>query len=343
MPIRTVSQVCADLLLTTSTSDFIQAALLALDELVPSDSVVYTEVSLVDGSSRGFSLPREAVIEWEALLPVWERWHEQNPTIQNMLNNPNGGAFRWSDIDIEAFYTTELYKEFFAKLGIGQQMSFSVPAQPNVLRGFGLNRRTAPFTDAERDLCNELSPYLALLFRSADHRSDVFIEGLTGQERWCAVVVDNTATVLRAPDVEQLGLTAAGQLLPEIRRWVREQIGSVRDSASMTSPINGVIHWFDGGAPASFAVRLVPDAIGSHVVVVHSIARPPSSSLIAAGLTRRQAAVVEELGRGGTNADIARRLGISVETVKKHLTAVYRHLGVTDRASALAAVRDQSG
>ena len=58
-------------------------------------------------------------------------------------------------------------------------------------------------------------------------------------------------------------------------------------------------------------------------------------------LTERQRDVVERLVAGGTNDRIARALGISVETVKKHLTQIYRALGVADRTSAIAAVRSE--
>ena len=53
-----------------------------------------------------------------------------------------------------------------------------------------------------------------------------------------------------------------------------------------------------------------------------------------AGLTRREGEVLERLGRGLTNAEISRRLGISGDTVKEHVRAVLRELGVPRRISA---------
>jgi DNA-binding NarL/FixJ family response regulator len=48
----------------------------------------------------------------------------------------------------------------------------------------------------------------------------------------------------------------------------------------------------------------------------------------------RQAQVLEMVTRGLTNAQIAALLGVTVDTVKFHLAAVYRKLGVTNRTQA---------
>ncbi len=58
--------------------------------------------------------------------------------------------------------------------------------------------------------------------------------------------------------------------------------------------------------------------------------------LTAAGLTSRQADVVLHLATGATNAQIARALGISGGTVRKHLENAYAALGVTNRVAAAA-------
>lgn len=53
-----------------------------------------------------------------------------------------------------------------------------------------------------------------------------------------------------------------------------------------------------------------------------------------AGLSGREREVLELLVEGLPNKLIARRMGISEKTVKSHLTAVYRAIGVTDRTQA---------
>ena len=56
------------------------------------------------------------------------------------------------------------------------------------------------------------------------------------------------------------------------------------------------------------------------------------------GVTPRQADVLTLLLQGKPNKDIARRLGLSVETVKDHVQAVLRALGVSSRTQAVLAV-----
>ena len=56
------------------------------------------------------------------------------------------------------------------------------------------------------------------------------------------------------------------------------------------------------------------------------------------GLTERQAEVLSRLSRGKTNRDIAQELGLSEGTVKIHITAIFKALGVSSRTQALIAV-----
>jgi DNA-binding NarL/FixJ family response regulator len=71
-------------------------------------------------------------------------------------------------------------------------------------------------------------------------------------------------------------------------------------------------------------------------------AYPAVPSYEAMGLTPRQADVLGMLLQGKPNKDIARRLGLSVETVKDHVQAVLRALGVSSRTQAVLAVSQLS-
>jgi DNA-binding NarL/FixJ family response regulator len=58
-----------------------------------------------------------------------------------------------------------------------------------------------------------------------------------------------------------------------------------------------------------------------------------------AGLTRRESDVLRLLAKGCSNREISRHLFLSEKTVKAHLAAVFRKLGVTNRTqAAMAAV-----
>lgn len=64
----------------------------------------------------------------------------------------------------------------------------------------------------------------------------------------------------------------------------------------------------------------------------------PPASVGALGLTPRQTEVMARLLRGLPNKLIARELNLSVDTVKDHVAAVLRALGVTSRTQAVLAV-----
>jgi two-component system response regulator DesR len=55
----------------------------------------------------------------------------------------------------------------------------------------------------------------------------------------------------------------------------------------------------------------------------------------ALGLTDREREVLEQMGSGSTNPEIAAALHLSPHTVKEHTSAVYRKLGVRNRTQAV--------
>jgi DNA-binding NarL/FixJ family response regulator len=68
-------------------------------------------------------------------------------------------------------------------------------------------------------------------------------------------------------------------------------------------------------------------------------ASPQASAIPDAGLTRRELEVLQFLALGHSNREISRQLFLSEKTVKAHLAAVFRKLGVSNRTqAALAAV-----
>ncbi|SIQ91709.1 two component transcriptional regulator, LuxR family [Sphaerotilus natans] len=86
-----------------------------------------------------------------------------------------------------------------------------------------------------------------------------------------------------------------------------------------------------------------PLAAPSGVAAAAQASRPgvrarAGGSLADLGLTPRQRQVMQLLLHGKSNKLIARDLGISVETVKDHVAAVLRSLGVTSRTQAVLAV-----
>ena len=86
------------------------------------------------------------------------------------------------------------------------------------------------------------------------------------------------------------------------------------------------------------ALRVVLDG-GVHLPEARSVAQPAKRASMSAseryGLTAAQGRVLELLAAGKSNREIADLLGVSEGTVKVHMTANFRALGVSSRAQAL--------
>ena len=72
---------------------------------------------------------------------------------------------------------------------------------------------------------------------------------------------------------------------------------------------------------------------GSHPRSRHTVAQ-------ASGLTPREIEIIELAANGCTNQEIAKQLFLSVATVERHFTNIYRRLGVRNRAQALGKLGD---
>ena len=55
-------------------------------------------------------------------------------------------------------------------------------------------------------------------------------------------------------------------------------------------------------------------------------------------LTPRELEIMELVKQGLTNKQIARRLGLSEQTIKNHLSSVFKKLGASNRITALIAL-----
>jgi LuxR family maltose regulon positive regulatory protein len=67
---------------------------------------------------------------------------------------------------------------------------------------------------------------------------------------------------------------------------------------------------------------------------------PHTETTLPEPLTPREQEILEQLAAGLTNQEIAERLVISAETVKKHTGSIYGKLGVRSRTSAVVRARE---
>jgi DNA-binding NarL/FixJ family response regulator len=115
-----------------------------------------------------------------------------------------------------------------------------------------------------------------------------------------------------------------------VHGYVPKNLGVQDLSRALASILDGVVY-----VPACLA-EVTPHG---RVALPPSMTRPSAVTESGTpGLTPRQHEILQLLVDGRTNKEIARALDLSIGTVKIHLAAVFRALGVTTRAAAAAAV-----
>lgn len=158
-------------------------------------------------------------------------------------------------------------------------------------------------------------------------------------------------TASAADVTEQLGMVAAPTLVLH-RRGMTQISADVPRSLAMGLP-RGRLLMLEGTQPALFledasrVVSLLVDFIGEGIepapetlgAGVGEAAGIPAPRL--GGLSRRELDVLRLLAAGDSNTQIARRLGLSIHTIERHVANLYRKIGARGRADATAyAVRN---
>jgi DNA-binding NarL/FixJ family response regulator len=153
------------------------------------------------------------------------------------------------------------------------------------------------------------------------------------------------------PDVVLLDVRMPGMDGLAVLEQLRERYPSV--AVVMLSAIDDpalVRAALERGAAAFVLKHVEPGDLAAAVrqVVGGAIFRPldllPASagSMDEAGLSKRELSILEALESGASNAAIAKDLFLAEQTVKFHLTNIYRKLGVSSRTEAVHSAYERS-
>lgn len=128
----------------------------------------------------------------------------------------------------------------------------------------------------------------------------------------------------------------------ELARKVHEehQIGVVvvsRNEAPEASELPPGARFLTKPVHKATLVHLVRDVVGSEPGLLSIRVDAASEPVIEWTLTPRQHEVLALLMHGKSNRDIAEAMGLSENTVKVHLVAIFKTLGVSSRTEALLA------
>lgn len=270
----------------------------------------------------------------------------QHPLIRHHTDTGDGSAVKISDLLAPAaWHDTEIYRRFYAPLGVEHQMSITLPAPLPIIVGIALNRAEGDFGERDRAVLNLLRPHLAQSWRRARE-----YERLETMLRAAGTVLARSGSgviVLSEPPQEItggswvslyrfFGRPAPRDPLPgRVRRWLdwqRSQAHGADAGIELARPLRATL---DG---RQLVLRYLPGVRGREDVILLD-ERPsgaPTATLRGVGLTEREAVVLHLVSSGATNAEIARQLSLSTWTVKRHLGNVYAKLGVSSRVQVAA-------
>jgi DNA-binding NarL/FixJ family response regulator len=149
---------------------------------------------------------------------------------------------------------------------------------------------------------------------------DLKMPGVTGAEAFSALrdAFKDTKIVVMSASEERSDILAA--LSGGVHGYIPKSLAVSQIEAALQEVLGGRIY-----APAALGERSScppPAKVGPPIVVE--------------GLTGRQRDVLSELLKGLSSKEIARNLHIAEGTVKIHLAAIYRAVGVRTRAEAIA-------
>lgn len=314
-----------------------------LFELMPALSISYNEVNAAALRAFAVIVPEPEPSWWRYYQPRFEGHLHQHPVLAHRPPDGYERATTWDDVgDVRAFRATELFRQYYAPLGIESQLLLDLPTPDGVLVGVSVNRGPEGFDGRDRLLLDALRPHLVRAYRLVQlesHRTSA--DAVLADQGWVVVLADDDGVVTSTTfGAEEDPFLVPGDTLPEpLLGQYRAVVTAPSPPAAELLPREPVpMVWAAPDTQVAVSAAIRPNRVPPHVVHLRVGTRISLAGLQARGLTERQATVAAAMASGATNAAIAVHLGIAPATVKKHLEGIYRRLGVASRAAAVAAV-----
>ncbi|MCG2622978.1 LuxR C-terminal-related transcriptional regulator [Arthrobacter sp. I2-34] len=160
--------------------------------------------------------------------------------------------------------------------------------------------------------------------------------GLKARAVWCLEGLAESLANLTEPDLASAAAASAAVIREELglEYWV-EFCCPRRPNSPQPTPRSTRLAAVGGSAwPPRLVLGQVPALLSKFTGDESSVATAREQTCD--GLTRRESEVLRLVAGGFTNQDIAERLVISIDTVKRHISNIYRKIGARGRADATA-------
>jgi LuxR family maltose regulon positive regulatory protein len=144
---------------------------------------------------------------------------------------------------------------------------------------------------------------------------------------------------LKALALQALGDTSAALASLERSLALAEPEGYVRTYVNEGPPMAALLR---EAASHNICLDYVNQLLAALEIEIarSSAPPPPCSSALADPLTPRELDVLHLISQGLSNKDIAEKLVIALNTVKRHTSSIYSKLGVKSRTQAIARARE---
>ena len=130
-------------------------------------------------------------------------------------------------------------------------------------------------------------------------------------------------------------LTRLQERFPEIKVVI---LSAQDDAACIETALrSGASGYIVKGADSSDLATTLRRAFQGTSDMTVGLPEPETTNTNAAGLTKREIPILELIAQGHSNRQVADSLSVTEQTVKFHLTNIYRKLGVTNRTGAARA------
>lgn len=246
------------------------------------------------------------------------------------------------------FKSLAIYNDGFRKDGVSYQMSLLLSYGGSSQTVACFHRDTVDFSERDRLILNLLAPHMVQASRNAGVNAWRRRVEAGGEEDGGFVVLGPDRKVKSLTDPAGRFLArhfprfGTGDRLPEdLDRWVSEQ----RSVTAVARGAHSPKVFRKAGERGDLIVRLVNGGVGEETLIVTERPRPSDlyGRLLPLGLTARESEVLYWVAHGKSNTAVAGILGITLNTVKKHLDRVYQKLGVENRTAAAKAALELLG
>ena len=320
-----------------SQDEFPRAVLRLLPSLIEAETFAYNEVNLRAG--RIVALATPGTPSAEELATRLKPHLAEHPLVSHLARQSDAPPAAISDFFAPRdWHRTALYNEFFRPLALEDQMAVGLRHDAQWVCALVFNRGRRSFSQRERRILEAARPHLRQAHDNAVAFSrlqrEIELRGALNENLSGAVLVARSSGSIafctrQAQRFLRDYFDASTRALPELlRHWIVQD-----ESATLLSAATPVLR-VRRGAQTLVVRRGSRDQSGTLLLLQEENAEARLEELAALGLTRRQRDVLLLLARGVSTESIAAQLSLSPHTIKRHLEAIYKKLGVENRGAA---------